>query len=130
MKEITIIITIIAIVCVASFFMQNYLTKTSDELVNKLEILKEEIKYAQESGNNERAKSISKEAMNKWEDIHKQWSTVVLHEELDMIQLSLIEVNAGVEIGSYEDSLQEIDKSIFLVGHIKEKEVFQLKNIF
>lgn len=130
MKEITIIITIIAIVCVSSFFMQNYLTKTSDELVNKLEILKEEIKYAQESGNNERAKSISKEAMNKWEDIHKQWSTVVLHEELDMIQLSLIEVNAGVEIGSYEDSLQEIDKSIFLVGHIKEKEVFQLKNIF
>lgn len=130
MKEITIIVIIITIVCTASFFMQDYLTKTSDELVNKLEVLKEEIKYAQESGDNKRAKSISKEAMDKWEDIHKQWSTVVLHEELDMIQLSLIQVNAGVEIGSYEDSLQEIDKSIFLVGHIKEKEVFQLKNIF
>ena len=130
MKEITITVIIIIIVCTASFIMQRYLIQTSDEMVGKLENLKQEIKEAQKNGNNENAKEISEEVKEKWEEIHRQWSMVVLHEELDMIELSLIEVNAGVEIGAYEDSLQEIDRSIFLVGHIQEKEAFKLKNIF
>lgn len=130
MKETSIIIAVIIIVCIASFFMQKYLVETSDEILGKLENLKEQIREAQKSGNNENAKTISEEVMNKWEEINKHWSMVVLHEELDMIELSLIEVNACVEIGSFEDGLQEIDRSIFLVGHIKEKEAFKLKNIF
>ena len=130
MKELSIIIIVIIIVCIASFFMQKYLVQTSDEILSNLERLKEQIREAQESGNNESAKSLSEDVMNKWEEIHKQWSMVVLHEDLDIIELSLIEVNACVEIGSFEDGLQEIDRSIFLVGHIKEKEAFKLKNIF
>lgn len=88
------------------------------------------MKNAKENGDDERAKQLSEEIMNKWEEINKNWSMVVLHEELDMIESSLLQVKASVEVGSFEDGLQEIDKSMFFVGHIKEKEAFKIKNIF
>lgn len=130
MKEIVIILVVIALVCTANFMVQQYLTQTSDEMLGQLAILKEELKQAQNSGDNEKAKSISEEVLANWEIIDKNWSMIIIHEELDMIELSLLQVNAAVEVGSFEDGLQEIDKSIFLVGHIKEKESFKIKNIF
>ena len=55
---------------------------------------------------------------------------LVIHEELDNIEISLLELKASIENQNIEDSLKEIEKSMFLIGHIKEKENFQIKNIF
>lgn len=99
-------------------------------LLGKLETLKTEIQNAKQTGALENAIELSENVLNNWEEINKNWSMLVVHEELDLIELSLIGVKASVESGSAEDALQEIDKSLFLVGHIKEKESFKIKNIF
>ena len=130
MKEIIGIIVIIIVVGVASFAMQRYLKKTSDEILLILNKLKENIIISLESSDIETVKKISKEVVKKWEEIDEVWSNVVMHQELDNIRLSILEVNGAIEAGSLDDALEEIDKTIFLTGHIKEKEAFRLKNIF
>ena len=130
MKESIIIIAVIILVIAASIISQNYLNQSSDMLLGKLETLKTEIQNAKQTGALENAIELSENVLNNWEEINKNWSMLVVHEELDLIELSLIGVKASVESGSAEDALQEIDKSLFLVGHIKEKESFKIKNIF
>lgn len=130
MREIIGIAIIITIITVASLSLQKYLDKTSDEILSKLENLREEIKNAQITNDNGKASQISNEIVEKWEKVSEVWATIVVHQELDNIKLSILEVNGAVEAGSFDDALEEIDKTVFLAGHIKEKEAFRLKNIF
>ena len=130
MKEIAGIIAIITIVCISSFMIQSYLENTSNELISKLYDLKDAIKQEQAGEKNNNASKIAEEVLNKWDEIGKMWSMIVIHQELDNIKLSMLEVKAALDIEYLEDALEEIDKTIFLVGHIKEKELFGLKNIF
>ena len=60
----------------------------------------------------------------------KTWSTLVFHEELDTIQISLTKMKAQIEEGELEESLEELETTKFLINHIKEKEKFNLKNVF
>ena len=130
MKELIGIAIIIIIVTYSSFVLQKYLEKTSDEILAKLDNLKTEIKLAQVLNDSTKVKEISNSILEKWEEISEIWSTIVIHQELDNIKLSILEVNGAIESGSFDDAIEEIDKTIFLAGHIKEKESFRLKNIF
>ena len=130
MKEIIGIIIIITIVTIASIVLQRYLESTSNDILSKLDNLKNEIKKAKITMDNKKAIQLSNVVLEKWEEVNKIWSTIVVHAELDNIKLSTLEVNSAVETNSLDDALEEIDKTIFLVGHIKEKESFVLKNIF
>lgn len=130
MKEVVIIIVVVLMVGITSVLIQNYLGQTSNEIIDYLETLKGQIKQAQVTNQKEEAMKTAQKALEKWEEVNKNWSMVVVHEELDNIELSLLEVKSALETDSYDDSLEEIDKSIFLVGHIKEKEAFKIKNIF
>lgn len=130
MKEIIGIIIIVITVTVTSTVLQSYLEKTTDEILSKLNSLKEDLIHAQIEGDNIKIKEDSKEIAQKWEEISRIWSMIVMHQELDNIKLSILEVNGAIEVGNIDDALEEIDKTIFLSGHIKEKEAFKLKNIF
>ncbi len=130
MKEIIGIIIIIAVVGTASFLLQKYLDDTSDEILSKLENLKKEIKREQKMSNKEEALLMAEEVDKKWDDINNIWSMIVVHQELDNIKLSILEVKSAIESEAFDDALEEIDKTIFLAGHIREKESLKLKNIF
>lgn len=130
MKEVTISIIAIVIVVIASVITQKYLEKTSTEILDKLSELKTEVKNAQENDNTNNATKISTEILEKWEETNTIWSTLIIHEELDNIELSLIELKSHIENSEFEEGLAEIEKSMFLVGHIQEKEKFKIKNIF
>ena len=54
----------------------------------------------------------------------------ILHDELDMIETSLIKMSANIEYGTISDSIEELENLIFLVEHISDKEEFNIKNIF
>ena len=130
MKEIVSSIIIVVIVCAASFLLEKYLDKTSSEIIENLENLKSQIKIARDVGSNASITDASNEILKKWEEADATWSMLIMHEELDMIMLSILEVNAAVETSSFDDALEEIDKTILLVGHIREKEALKIKNIF
>ena len=124
MREVIIIISVIALVVAGSMLMQRYLEQTSDELISILEEIKSDIE------NLEKTKTLSEELLAKWNEINKVWSTIIIHEELDNIELSMLGLKGAIISGDSDDATEEIERTIFLVGHIKEKEAFKLKNIF
>lgn len=129
-KETLIIITIVFIIIIGNIGIQNYISKTSDELVFQLEDLKDKLENIDKTDNIEELERLSVKIYENWEEVNKKWSILVVHSELDLIELALIGVKSTIEANELQDTLQEIEKSIFLVEHIKEKENLRLKNIF
>lgn len=127
MKEITIVLFILIIIIGGALYVDKYLENTSNELAGMLKNLKSDIKSDKSI---EDIKKESKEIYNKWKEVEEGWALTVVHEELDLIETSLIKMKAQIEEESLSKSIEEIDISIFLVKHISEKEKFCLKNIF
>jgi len=128
MKEVIIIIIILIIVFAGAVYTQNYLNETSDMLVSKLENLKTDLET--ENIEQKTLEEQADEIYGEWEDINEKWSVVVLHDEIDLIETSLIRMKSKIKTGDIEGSMEDLDTSIFLVKHIKEKEKTSLKNIF
>lgn len=128
MKEILIIIISILLVIVGSNISQGYLNKTSDELIQNIDILREEIKKAQNSEDNI-SKELSEDIYNKWQEIEKNWSIIVIHNELDLIELALVSMKTCIEEKEYSEAIKELEKSSYLLEHIKDNEKLELKNI-
>lgn len=135
MREVIIILIILISIISISNLTQKHLKDTGLELTSKLLELKTELnklilKKEEETISSTKAKEISQQIYEKWEQLNKTWSIIVMHMELDQIELSILGVKASVEIGDLEEGREELEKSIFLIEHIKEKESFKLKNIF
>lgn len=130
MKETIISISILIIIFGGAIYTKNFLNKTSEEIISKLDELKEEIVIAKENQERQKVKELSNEIYDKWEEMDKTWSTLVFHEELDTIQISLTKMKAQIEEGELEKSVEELETTKFLINHIKEKEKFNLKNVF
>lgn len=128
MKEVIIILSILIIVFVGAYFTQKYLNNTADLLVSKLEDLKAKM----EEGKTDEKEMQEKtdEIYYEWEEINEKWSVIVLHDEIDLIETSLIRMKSKIKTGEIKDSMEDLDTSIFLLKHIKEKEKTSLKNIF
>jgi len=123
MKDSLIIIAIIVLVVIGNTIAQNTLKHDSEKIIEKLETLKQEL-------NTEQALPLAEEINELWEDAEKRWSIIIFHQELDSIKTSIIAVKSSLEIGDIEYSYQQIENSIFLVGHVKEKWSLKWKNIF
>ena len=127
MKELTIIFIILVIIIGGAVYIDKYLENTSQELLGMLEDLKEKVKS---DSNLEEIKSDANSIYDKWKETEAKWAFTVLHSELDSIETSLTRMKTQIEEGEFNKSIEEINTSIFLVGHISEKEKFCLKNIF
>lgn len=128
MKQVIIIIIVLIIIFGGAWYTQNFLNETSDTLVSRLENLKTDLET--ESVDENRLKEETDEIYGEWEDINEKWSVIVLHDEIDLIETSLIRMKSKIKIGEIDESMEDIDTSIFLLKHIKEKEKTSLKNIF
>lgn len=128
MKDSIIIIIILIIIFGGAIYTQRFLDNTSDLLVSKLENLKHGIE--DNNINEEEMSQKTDEIYGEWENINEKWSVIVLHDEIDLIETSLIRMKSKIQINKIEDSMEDLDTSIFLLKHIKEKEKTNLKNIF
>jgi len=128
MREITIIIIILIIIFGGAIYTQKYINETVNVLVDKLENLKTAIK--EDKIGEEELEQKSDDIYGEWQKINEKWSVIVLHDEIDLIETALIRMKSKIETGDTEGSMEDLDTSIFLVKHIKEKEKTSLKNIF
>ena len=126
MKQIILIISILIIIIGGAIYASTYITKTSNELTGKLEELKQQIN----SDDEDKAKQKANEIYDDWEKVSKGWSIIVLHNELDLIETSLVSMKANIETGEKNKAIEDLDKSVDLLNHIVEKETLSLKNIF
>ena len=130
MKEFIIIIIILIIIIGGAIYIQKYLDRTSGELISDLNDLKKMMLETKQTDDRENIKQKVNDIYNKWEEIEKGWSIIVLHSELDLIETSFIKMKSGIEEGEINRGLEELETSIFLIDHISQKEKFCLKNIF
>ena len=129
MKEILISAFILAIIITFGIVTQNYLEKTADMLLNDIDNLKLELIIAKDNENKNVKDNIA-EIIKKWEKNEKIWANIIMHQELDNIKISLLSLKAYAENKETVDAMAEIERSIFWIGHIKEKEALKIKNIF
>lgn len=128
LKDVIIIVVVLLIIIGSGVYMQSYIKATSNDMVEDLKELKKSIKSNEEINND--IKKQAKTIYSKWEELEKKWSMFVLHDELDLIETSLVSMRTDVESNAIDMSMDEIEKSIFLLKHIYEKERFCLRNIF
>lgn len=119
MKEIVIIVISLILVVTGSLFSLNLVEKTSNELIANIENLEENM-----------TKELADEVYKMWQKIDDKWSIIVSHNDLDLIELSLIKAKSCIEKNDYIGSAEELQKSKFLIKNISEKQKFKLKNIF
>lgn len=130
MREIIIIILVLGLILVANTIVQRHLDETSSNLMAKLENLQKKIEESRETENNEELKKLYKDLENEWAKVHKIWSVIVIHQELDNIEQALVKTKAGIDEGSLEDAFEEIETAMFFIDHVKEREKVTIENIF
>ncbi len=139
-KEIIICICIIIFVILIDFFTQNYSKKTIDKITDDLSFLKEELisiinqeKFKQENNNNKKddnIKQITDDITNEFDNKYEILAYYIEHDELEKVKTELVNIQANIETEEYNEANADINRSIFLLDHIKQKMSLQIKNIF
>ena len=109
MREITISTLIIVFIIVSGIAVQKYLVKSSEDLIKDLKDLKQELIRNKETKNIARIKEKLEEVIKNWEDKEKVWATIIMHEELDNIEVSLLTLKSYAENEEIADALSELE---------------------
>jgi uncharacterized membrane protein YhiD involved in acid resistance len=125
-REIIICIIIIIIIIVLNIITQNYTKESIDILNEKLETLK--VTLTDE--NKEEIEKNINSIMEEWQNRFQKLAYFIEHDELEKVETELTVLRANIQTEEYEDAITEIDKSIFILNHIKDKFRLEIKNIF
>lgn len=126
-RDIFIITIIIISVIIGTIYTQNLLGENTDVLLKELGKLETNIN---ENMQKEEIDKNANDIYQKWREVSEKWSIIVDHQEIDLIEKALLAVKSTIETEEYNKSIQKIQESIYLIGHIKEKEELNIKNIF
>ena len=124
---------IISIIIIVLIFSLEYVTQKSSEnylidTINNINEIKDEI--SKESIDNEIIKQKTSEKYEKWTESYKILAYYIEHNELEKIQTSFVEGKSFIEVQEYKNAYVELEKTVFLLEHLKEKYLLKLKNIF
>lgn len=126
LKKVSIVIIIILIIIVSGdIITQNYTEETVDVSSKMLLNLKEQIKIDRENAKKEL--EIFEEYWNKRYNILTYY---IEHDELEKVWVEVHAIKSNIETEDYKNGDEDIDKCIFLLNHIKDKEAFTVRNIF
>ena len=124
---------IISIIVLIFIFGLNYITEkntkdTVQSVTSRLEIVRNDV--TQEEVDKEKATLHTNDAFEKWEELDDTLAYYIEHNEIEKVTTALTSVKSYVEMDLYDDSVEAIDKCIYILDHIKQREMFTLDNIF
>ncbi|MBO6244570.1 MAG: DUF4363 family protein [Clostridia bacterium] len=131
-KEIIICIIIVLIIIVGNFYIQKYIESAVIESSKNLRGLRVKL---QENNNNsdinvEDINNSYKKTQQEWKNIFSKLAFFVEHTELEKVETSFTALKSYIETNKYEDAIEELDKSEFLLKHIEDKYSLNWQNIF
>lgn len=131
-KETIICIIIVITIITGNIITQNYTKESVKKLTDELEELKIKISEVKEDKEKIENKSIEEiDSIKKyWEERHEKLAYYIEHDELEKVDTALTQIKSFVETKEYPDAISELDKSVFVLKHIKEKYEFNLENVF
>ena len=78
----------------------------------------------------EKLKEKIKEIRADWNKRHKKLAIYIEHDELEKIETDLAGLNGYLDKEEYGDSMAQLDISVYVLEHIKNKTTLSLINIF
>lgn len=130
-KEILISIIIAIAITIGDFLTQGYARKSIAELSSDLNNLRADIKdQVEDTNENKPIVGTLEKLHGKWDDRYKKMAYFIEHDELEKVETQLTAMKGFVEMKKYEESVPELDKCIYILEHIKDKERLMIQNIF
>ena len=125
LKELIISIVIVVLIVVLDFVTQDYTKETVKQTSIMLNHLKENIK----SNKNNISDDLEK-IFNGWEVKRAQMAYFIEHDELEKVETNLTNIKSYIEENELDMAISSIDEAEFILEHIKDKNAFNLENIF
>lgn len=126
-KEIFICILILSMIFVGNYITQSYTSKSVNEISNELIEIKDEMQ--RERVENKKINDKIGEMSNNLEKKHDRLSYYIEHNEIEKLETELTSLKSYVEVEEYDEAINEIDRALFLLNHIKDKYEFNLKTV-
>lgn len=128
LKELLISVVIVISIIIGNGYTQNYTNDSIEETSNNLkqlrqEVIKDDINY---DLMNEQIDIIN----SKWDIRHDKLAYYIEHDELEKVKTELTSLKGSIQKEEDSEALQQIDKSIYILEHIRDKNSFNLRNIF
>ena len=129
-------VLIVSILC-ANAIAENKITKSVDQMNEKLNTIKqtmlsaiEENKKIDERNANETIEKQMKEIREYWNAQYSILAYFIEHDELEKVKTVLFELEGNIIVQDYEQAMPNLENASFILQHIKEKNKFMLRNIF
>ena len=125
-KELVICVILVILIIIGDIVTQNYTKNTVKYITGELESLKQSLF---EKDDDKADKEISK-IDNKWKDVHDKLAYYIEHDELEKVENNFTACKSLAKTGEYEQSISELEKTVYVLEHITDKYSFNLVNIF
>ena len=129
-KELIISIIIVVLIFVGNFITENYTKESVDETTQNLSVLREEIIKKDDEIDIQLVESEINDIYEKWNLRHEKLAFYIEHDELEKVKTELTGLKGYIEKEEYTEAIPELDKSVYILQHIKEKTALNFKNIF
>ena len=125
-KEFIIILIVIVLIISLDILSNNYTKKSVEILSVSLDEVKENVL------NEER--KIAKEKMqnveSQWKQKYNVLAYYIEHDELEKIETEITGLSSLIDVEEYNQCIEKLYTTKFLLKHIEEKEKFSIQNIF
>lgn len=125
MRDLVVGIVILIIVFVPSYFSQKYLVDTGNELISRLNVIKDEIEEDRME-NLEELNNIKK----RWDEVEGIWNTFSSHQGTDNIELAFTRLIISYGEKEKAECLVNLAEVVALIEDTPRSEKIQWENIF
>lgn len=101
--------------------MQNYLSKTTEELLADLNELKDKAIKVKENNERDEIITLANNVDEKWQEISNTWSIIIVHQEIDNLEQAFTRAKSSIENGDLDEAIPEIEEAIFFTNHRSEE---------
>ena len=125
-RELVICIIIVLAIFVLEFITQNYTEKIVKEVTGMFDKIEENILKQNMGQMYENVMIIG----DKWEEKQKKLAYYIEHDELEKVHTAIVIMKSYIETKDFPSAMAALDEGKFVLEHIKEKNSFNLQNIF
>lgn len=124
-REIVISVVLLVFIFTANFFARNFTEKSIDEVTEKLEVLQTEM-----ITDGQKAKQEYEELEKLWLEKYEIFAYYIEHDELEKVSSELYQLKGSIQTDKIDEGIPTIENCKFMLSHIRDKDKFEIKNIF
>ena len=125
-KELVICVILVILIIIGDIVTQNYTKNTVNYITGELESLKQSLFEKDDDKADEEISKID----NKWKEVYDKLAYYIEHDELEKVESNFTACKSLVKTREYEQSISELEKTVYVLEHIIDKYSFNLVNIF